>query len=91
MNRNHQRRTVSIRIDPVAYQYMKTKPNVSKYVEALVIQDMQVRRKEAIYEAITSRMLKDTEFLILLSKTLSERASKPLVTGGVDLNPDWGA
>ena len=93
MSSIHQRIGISARIDPIAYQYAKTKPNLSRYIEALIIHDMQIEKKEAIYEAITSRMLKDPEFIAQFTQQL--KRSGPVVHK-IDkevtvVEGDWGA
>lgn len=50
-----------------------------------------MQQREPIYEALTTKILKDPGFLVRLSKALSESSTKPLVNDSIDLNPDWGA
>lgn len=87
------RQTLSLRLDPIAYRFVRTKPNYSKYIENLVIQDMQLQNKEPIYQAIVGRLLKDEEILPVLAKKLSQAGP---VVRKVDsettvIEGDWGA
>lgn len=87
------KKVISISIDPMVHRYVRTKPNYSRYIEGLIKQDMQLQNKEAIYEAITERMLKDDAYLARLAQRLNK--SGPVVEqvdkGVTVVQGEWGA
>lgn len=87
------RKNITVSLDPLLVTFIKSKPNYSRYVEALVKQDMQLQATEPIYEAITQKMLKDDTYLAILAKRL--QTAGPVVQK-VDrdvtiVQGDWGA
>lgn len=84
---------LSIRLGVAAYRHVRTKPNMSRYIEGLITQDMQMNLKKPIYTAITNDILKDEEFLAFLKQRLNEVGG---VVKQVDkdisiVEGDWGA
>ena len=93
MNVPPPKKHLSIRLDHMVYYHVKTKPNASRYIEALVKQDLQMQQRQPIYSAITEQMLKDDKFLALLKQQLG--SAGPVVEK-VDnelsiVKGDWGA
>lgn len=70
MNVSPPKKHISIRLDPIVYNHVKTKPNASRYIEALIKQDLQYERRDSIYTAITGHLLKDEEYLVKLASKL---------------------
>lgn len=77
------------------YKHVKTKPNASRYIEALIKQDFQAEHKQDIYKAIIKQLVADDAILIEIGVRLKELASKPTEIKNGDtslvINSDWGA
>ena len=84
---------MSIRIDQVVYNHVRTKSNYSRYIESLIKEDMQMQMQKPIYQAVTREMLQDKEFLALLKQKLNQAG--PVVKKIDDdvqlVQGDWGA
>lgn len=95
------KKPISAKIDEVLWRHVQSKPNASRYIEALIKQDFQMQRSEPLYDALVARLLKDSEALgqLRLALTKQPDALRKVVTQReyraddvrIDTNTDWGA
>lgn len=76
-------KSISVRIDDRLWPYIKTYPNKSALINELLKAHIQQNQSEAIYDAVSSRLLQDDAWLTSLRNKLSQspyvgRSSKPL-------------
>lgn len=53
---------ITIRVDNVLFQHAKSKPNVSRYIEGLIKQDLQLELTMPIVQAVRQELMGDEEF-----------------------------
>lgn len=62
--------------------FLRGKPNIGRYLNALIKQDIQTKSAEPIYLTITQKLLQDEQTLAQLATKLNTVANKPVAQRG---------
>lgn len=85
------KKRVSITVEESLLKLVQAK-NLSQYFNALLKEDVTMKREEPIYSAITEKLLKDEDYLPRLRKALEGAGPVKEKRGGVTYVEDsWGA
>jgi hypothetical protein len=88
------KKPVSFRLDEGLEPFLKQKPNVGRYLNGLIKQDVHMKSAETIYIATTSKLLQDGEVLAKLAQALQRAGKQKIETkndGMTYVQNDWGA
>jgi hypothetical protein len=72
MNRN-----ISVSIQEELYPYVQKKTNISRYINELVKQDIQMQQKKPIVKAVIDELLQSEEFFAAINERMN-RGIKPM-------------
>ena len=84
------KRNISAKIDENLFVHIKNKPNISRYIEELIKQDIQMQQKKPIIEAVRTSLLEDEYFIAEISRRIGANKGVTMDTQVVT-DPDWGA
>lgn len=86
------KKQLSVTLDQGLYNLIKHKPNLSRYIEELVKQDLQQKQVKSIVKGVVDDLLTNEPFINELSMRISYRQGQSTNHGvEVDPNPNWGA
>lgn len=68
------KQTLSVRIDSIALKHVRSKPNYSRYIENLVIADMQSENRKPIVKAVKMELMADEEFFSELVERVIDKS-----------------
>lgn len=84
MSDSTNKQQLSVRISSVAYGWAKRKPNVSRYIEGLIAQDMQLQSTKPIVRAVKEELMADEEFFNEVARRMTDRGRDDLLVGVFD-------
>lgn len=71
------KKQLSIKLDETLYSHIKEKPNLSRYIEELVKQDIQMQYQKPITQAVIAELLENEMFISELSSRLGSTPHQP--------------